>query len=75
MVKSEPKPSLMDTSPGKGYWKKQLAHVVAHLEAFTQREAEFRADIGKPKMGKVSLKQKCLVKFQIVRFLMTLSGV
>ncbi|XP_033629438.1 double zinc ribbon and ankyrin repeat-containing protein 1-like isoform X1 [Asterias rubens] len=54
MVKSEPKPSLMDTSPGKGYWKKQLAHVVAHLEAFTQREAEFRADIGKPKMGKIT---------------------
>ncbi|XP_038071685.1 double zinc ribbon and ankyrin repeat-containing protein 1-like [Patiria miniata] len=48
------KPNLMETSPGKGYWKKQLAHVVAHLEAFTQREAEFRADVGKPKMGKIT---------------------
>ena len=50
------KPNLMEMSPGKGYWKKQLAHVVAHLEAFTQREAEFRADVGKPKMGKVEQK-------------------
>ncbi|XP_022111170.1 uncharacterized protein LOC110990467 isoform X2 [Acanthaster planci] len=48
------KPNLMETSPGKGYWKKQLGHIVAHLEAFTQKEAEFRADIGKPKMGKIT---------------------
>lgn len=48
-----PKPKLTDTSPGKGYWKRQLAHLSAHLEAFTQKDSEFRAEIGAPKMGKV----------------------
>ena len=45
--------NLGETSPGKGYWKRQIAHISAHLEAFTQRDAEFRADVGKPKLGKV----------------------
>ena len=46
--------NLSEMSPGKGYWKRQIAHICAHLEAFTQKDAEFRADVGKPKMGKVS---------------------
>ena len=46
--------NLSETSPGKGYWKRQVAHICAHLEAFTE-DAEFRADVGKPKMGKVSI--------------------
>ncbi|XP_071833094.1 uncharacterized protein [Apostichopus japonicus] len=49
-----PKPKLTDTSPGKGYWKRQLAHLSAHLEAFTQKDSEFRAEIGAPKMGKIT---------------------
>ncbi|XP_072045538.1 uncharacterized protein [Amphiura filiformis] len=46
--------NLSEMSPGKGYWKRQVAHISAHLEAFTQRDAEFRADVGKPKMGKIT---------------------
>ncbi|XP_077989605.1 uncharacterized protein LOC144443887 isoform X2 [Glandiceps talaboti] len=45
---------LTDTSPGKGYWKKQIQHIAAHLEAYAQRDAEFKAAIGQPKMGKIS---------------------
>ncbi|XP_071483496.1 uncharacterized protein [Diadema antillarum] len=48
------RPKLTDISPGKGYWKRQLAHIAAHLEAFSQRDAEFRALVGKPKMGKIT---------------------
>ncbi|KAJ8032451.1 Annexin A7 [Holothuria leucospilota] len=48
------KPKLTDASPGKGYWKRQLAHICAHLEAFTQKDSEFRAEVGAPKMGKIT---------------------
>ena len=36
-----------------GYWRKQVDHMCAHLKAHAQNEAEFRALIGEPKMGKV----------------------
>ena len=51
---AQEKARLTDISPGKGYWKRQIAHIAAHLEAFSQKDAEFRAGVGKPKMGKVS---------------------
>ncbi|XP_071943392.1 uncharacterized protein [Antedon mediterranea] len=47
-------PNLIDISPGKGYWKKQIAHICAHLEAYTQKSSEFRAEVGKPRMGKIT---------------------
>nr|XP_054774895.1 uncharacterized protein LOC129283083 [Lytechinus pictus]XP_054774896.1 uncharacterized protein LOC129283083 [Lytechinus pictus]XP_054774897.1 uncharacterized protein LOC129283083 [Lytechinus pictus] len=51
---AQEKPRLTDISPGKGYWKRQIAHIAAHLEAFSQKDAEFRAGVGKPKMGKIT---------------------
>lgn len=40
-------------NPILGYWRKQVDHMCAHLKAHAQNEAEFRALIGEPKMGKV----------------------
>lgn len=40
-----------------GYWRKQVDHICSHLKAHAQNEAEFRALIGDPKMGKV----KCML--------------
>lgn len=39
-----------------GYWRKQVEHICQHIKAHAQNDAEFRALIGEPKMGKVSLK-------------------
>ncbi|KAK3092414.1 hypothetical protein FSP39_002533 [Pinctada imbricata] len=47
------RPLLTAVSPGKGYWRKQVDHICAHLKAHAQNEAEFRALIGEPKMGKL----------------------
>ncbi|XP_055879639.1 double zinc ribbon and ankyrin repeat-containing protein 1-like isoform X2 [Biomphalaria glabrata] len=47
------KPLLTAVSPGKGYWRKQIEHICQHLKAHTQNDAEFRALIGEPKMGKL----------------------
>lgn len=47
------RPLLTAVSPGKGYWRKQVDHMCAHLKAHAQNEAEFRALIGEPKMGKL----------------------
>lgn len=40
-------------NPNLGYWRKQVDHMCAHLKAHAQNEAEFRALIGDPKIGKV----------------------
>ncbi|NXX45346.1 DZAN1 protein, partial [Tricholaema leucomelas] len=50
---SDRKPLLTAISPGKGYWRKQLDHVCAHLRSYTQNNLHFRALIGEPRMGKV----------------------
>ncbi|KFP46207.1 Double zinc ribbon and ankyrin repeat-containing protein 1, partial [Cathartes aura] len=50
---SDHKPLLTAISPGKGYWRKQLDHVCAHLRSYAQNNLEFRALIGEPRMGKV----------------------
>jgi hypothetical protein len=36
-----------------GYWRKQVEHICQHVKAHAQNDAEFRALIGEPKMGKV----------------------
>ncbi|KAL5008801.1 hypothetical protein ScPMuIL_014382 [Solemya velum] len=47
------KPLLTPVSPGRGYWRKQIDHICQHLKAHAQNDAEFRALIGEPKMGKL----------------------
>ncbi|XP_039182092.1 double zinc ribbon and ankyrin repeat-containing protein 1 isoform X2 [Crotalus tigris] len=44
---------LTAISPGRGYWRKQLDHVCAHLRSYTQNNMEFRTLIGEPQMGKL----------------------
>ncbi|XP_063154683.1 double zinc ribbon and ankyrin repeat-containing protein 1 isoform X1 [Candoia aspera] len=44
---------LTAISPGRGYWRKQLDHVCAHLRSYTQNNLEFRTLIGEPQMGKL----------------------
>ncbi|NXK47228.1 DZAN1 protein, partial [Chauna torquata] len=51
---SDHKPLLTAISPGKGYWRKQLDHVCAHLRSYAQNNLEFRALIGEPRMGKIT---------------------
>ncbi|XP_060582060.1 double zinc ribbon and ankyrin repeat-containing protein 1-like isoform X2 [Ruditapes philippinarum] len=47
------RPLLTAVSPGKGYWRKQVEHICQHVKAHAQNDAEFRALIGEPKMGKL----------------------
>ncbi|NWV35225.1 DZAN1 protein, partial [Grantiella picta] len=51
---SDHKPLLTAISPGKGYWRKQLDHVCAHLRSYAQNNVEFRTLIGEPHMGKIN---------------------
>ncbi|NWJ00836.1 DZAN1 protein, partial [Crypturellus undulatus] len=51
---SDHKPLLTAVSPGRGYWRKQLDHVCAHLRSYAQNNCEFRALIGEPRMGKIT---------------------
>ncbi|XP_066479543.1 double zinc ribbon and ankyrin repeat-containing protein 1 isoform X4 [Tiliqua scincoides] len=48
---SDHSPVLTAISPGRGYWRKQLDHVCAHLRSYTQNNLEFRTLIGEPQMG------------------------
>ncbi|KAM5218458.1 double zinc ribbon and ankyrin repeat-containing protein 1 isoform 9-T12 [Hipposideros larvatus] len=50
---SDHKPLLTAISPGRGYWRKQLDHISAHLRSYTQNNPEFRALISEPRMGKL----------------------
>ncbi|KAL4612838.1 double zinc ribbon and ankyrin repeat-containing protein 1 [Arapaima gigas] len=47
------RPLLSAVSPGRGYWRKQLDHICAHLRSYTLNNPEFRALIGEPRMGKI----------------------
>lgn len=47
------RPLLSAVSPGKGFWRKQIDHICQHLKAHAQNDAEFRALIGDPKMGRL----------------------
>ncbi|KAL3317248.1 double zinc ribbon and ankyrin repeat domains 1 [Cichlidogyrus casuarinus] len=44
---------LTPISPGRGFWRRQLDHVFAHTKIYTANNAEFRADVGYPRMGKL----------------------
>lgn len=37
---------LTMSSPGKGYWKRQIDHVYTHLQAYAADRPEFRSLIG-----------------------------
>ncbi|XP_038607342.1 double zinc ribbon and ankyrin repeat-containing protein 1 isoform X2 [Tachyglossus aculeatus] len=50
---SDHKPLRTAISPGKGYWRKQLDHISAHLRSYAQNNPEFRVVIGEPRMGKL----------------------
>ncbi|XP_019346590.1 double zinc ribbon and ankyrin repeat-containing protein 1 isoform X2 [Alligator mississippiensis] len=50
---SDHKPLLTAISPGRGYWRKQLDHICAHLRSYAQNHPEFRALVGEPRMGKI----------------------
>ncbi|XP_029450325.1 double zinc ribbon and ankyrin repeat-containing protein 1 isoform X2 [Rhinatrema bivittatum] len=50
---SDRKPLLTAISPGRGYWRKQLDHICAHLRCYTQNNSDFKALIGEPRMGKI----------------------
>ncbi|NXI53439.1 DZAN1 protein, partial [Chloroceryle aenea] len=56
---SDHKPLLTAISPGKGYWRKQLDHICAHLRSYAQNNPEFRALIGEPRMGKINSATVC----------------
>ncbi|NXO71634.1 DZAN1 protein, partial [Phainopepla nitens] len=51
---SDHKPLLTAISPGKGYWRKQLDHVCAHVRSYAQNNLEFRTLLGEPQMGKIN---------------------
>ncbi|XP_056615155.1 double zinc ribbon and ankyrin repeat-containing protein 1 isoform X2 [Triplophysa dalaica] len=50
---SDRKPLLTAISPGRGFWRKQLDHICAHLRSYTQNNTEFRALIGEPRLGRM----------------------
>ncbi|XP_054027019.1 double zinc ribbon and ankyrin repeat-containing protein 1 [Dryobates pubescens] len=56
---SDHKPLLTAISPGKGYWRKQLDHICAHLRSYAQNNLQFRALIGEPRMGKMNSATIC----------------
>uniref|UniRef100_A0A8C3XDS3 Double zinc ribbon and ankyrin repeat domains 1 n=1 Tax=Cyanoderma ruficeps TaxID=181631 RepID=A0A8C3XDS3_9PASS len=58
---SDRKPLLTAISPGKGYWRKQLDHICAHIRSYAQNNLEFRTLIGEPQMGKVGRKSRQLL--------------
>ncbi|KFO93728.1 Double zinc ribbon and ankyrin repeat-containing protein 1, partial [Buceros rhinoceros silvestris] len=56
---SDRRPLRTVISPGKGYWRKQLDHVCAHLRSYAQNHLEFRTLIGEPRMGKINSATLC----------------
>ncbi|KAK4472756.1 hypothetical protein MN116_003979 [Schistosoma mekongi] len=52
-------PTLTAISPGRGFWRKQLDHIFAHLKLFTNNNSEFRASIGQPRFGKLLSADLC----------------
>ncbi|KAK7137171.1 hypothetical protein R3I93_017290 [Phoxinus phoxinus] len=50
---SDRKPLLTAISPGRGFWRKQVDHICAHLRSYTQNNNEFRALIGEPRLGRM----------------------
>ncbi|KAK2817635.1 hypothetical protein Q5P01_025826 [Channa striata] len=52
-VTRDRKPLLTAVSPGRGYWRKQLDHVCAHLRSYTQNNTPFRTLLGEPHLGQM----------------------
>ncbi|XP_075719065.1 double zinc ribbon and ankyrin repeat-containing protein 1 isoform X2 [Rhinoderma darwinii] len=50
---SDRKPVVTAISPGRGFWRQQLDHIFAHLRCYTQSDSEFKALIGKPRLGRI----------------------
>ncbi|KAM7533187.1 hypothetical protein Aperf_G00000127899 [Anoplocephala perfoliata] len=46
-------PVLTPISPGKGLWRMQIEHLVAHVKAYTRNDLNFQQAIGEPRMGKL----------------------
>ncbi|XP_068455627.1 double zinc ribbon and ankyrin repeat-containing protein 1 isoform X2 [Clinocottus analis] len=46
-------PLLTAISPGRGFWRKQLDHLCAHLRSYAQNNAPFRTLLGEPRLGRV----------------------
>ena len=44
---------LTMTSPGRGFWRKQMDHVCAHLRHYAARDADFRCAAAQPRLGKI----------------------
>ncbi|XP_029010032.1 double zinc ribbon and ankyrin repeat-containing protein 1 isoform X2 [Betta splendens] len=44
---------LTAISPGRGYWRRQLDHVCAHLRSYAQNNPPFRTLLGEPRLGRV----------------------
>uniref|UniRef100_A0A5K3ELE0 ANK_REP_REGION domain-containing protein n=2 Tax=Mesocestoides corti TaxID=53468 RepID=A0A5K3ELE0_MESCO len=47
------RPIVAPISPGRGMWRMQLEHVVAHLRAYIRNNVEFQKAIGDPRMGRI----------------------
>ncbi|KAM3623096.1 uncharacterized protein V6R79_006930 [Siganus canaliculatus] len=52
-VTRDRQPPLCAISPGRGYWRKQLDHVCAHLRSYAQNNTPFRALLGEPRLGRM----------------------
>ncbi|XP_074553973.1 double zinc ribbon and ankyrin repeat-containing protein 1 [Halichoeres trimaculatus] len=46
-------PPLTAISPGRGFWRKQLDHVCAHLRSYAQNNTSFRTLLGEPRLGRM----------------------
>ncbi|XP_062420654.1 double zinc ribbon and ankyrin repeat-containing protein 1 isoform X1 [Pungitius pungitius] len=46
-------PLLTSISPGRGFWRKQLDHLCAHLRSYVQNNAPFRTLLGEPRLGQM----------------------
>ncbi|XP_054460821.1 double zinc ribbon and ankyrin repeat-containing protein 1-like isoform X2 [Anoplopoma fimbria] len=46
-------PLLTAISPGRGFWRKQLDHLCAHLRSYAQNNAPFRTLLGEPRLGQM----------------------
>ncbi|VUZ50464.1 unnamed protein product [Hymenolepis diminuta] len=46
-------PMIAPISPGKGLWRMQIEHLVAHIKAYARTNSEFQKAISEPRMGKL----------------------
>lgn len=46
-------PLITAYSPGSGFWRKQIDHIIAHLKVYIANNSDFRALFGQPRFGKV----------------------